>query len=164
FNIVVVPPAPDPAKTTRQLYAVHATDAKCAACHDSIDAMGFAFENFDGEGKRRTIDNGHAVDTTTTVSAIADIAGNYADSAQLVSKLASSSVVRECFARYMFRYAAARSGSNSAKNPNDAAERAAEGAFVAAWNALPADRQDSLVEVLVAYAGTPAFVTRQVMQ
>jgi hypothetical protein len=63
----------------------------------------------------------------------------------------------------MFRYAAARSGANAANDKTDAAERVVEEAFVATWNGLPAAAQESLVEVLVAYAVTPSFVTRQVV-
>src|SRR5215831_7090708 len=53
LNIVVVPPMPDPSKSTRDRYAVHATDTACASCHDTIDQIGFAFELFDGMGAQR---------------------------------------------------------------------------------------------------------------
>jgi uncharacterized protein DUF1592/uncharacterized protein DUF1588/uncharacterized protein DUF1595/uncharacterized protein DUF1587 len=165
-NIVVVPPPPDPSKTTRQLFAVHVSDPACASCHNSIDSIGFAFENFDGEGKARTTDANppKPVDSTTTVaSSLIDLGGSYADSAQLATKIAGSDAVRQCFARYMFRYAAARSGANAAHDAADAAERVVEDAFVATWKGLPAAAQESLIEVLAAYAGSPSFVTRQVV-
>jgi Protein of unknown function (DUF1592)/Protein of unknown function (DUF1588)/Protein of unknown function (DUF1595)/Protein of unknown function (DUF1587) len=166
LNIVVAPPPPDPTKTTRQLYALHASNSLCAGCHASIDSIGFTFENFDGEGKARTMDANppQPVDSATTVaSSLVDLGGDYADSAHLAATIASSNAVRQCFARYMFRYAAARNGANAAMDPADAAERAAEESFVATWNALPADAQGSLIEVLVAYAGSTPFVTRQVV-
>ncbi len=53
LNIQVVPPAPDPAKSTRDRYDIHATDAACASCHATIDQIGFSFEMFDGMGKQR---------------------------------------------------------------------------------------------------------------
>ena len=53
LNIQVVPPAPDPAKSTRDRYDIHATDAVCASCHATIDQIGFSFELFDGMGKQR---------------------------------------------------------------------------------------------------------------
>ena len=51
-----MPPAPDPAKSTRERFDIHATDAACATCHSSIDQIGFAFEMFDGMGKQRAAD------------------------------------------------------------------------------------------------------------
>ena len=53
LNIQVVPPAPDPAKSTRDRFEIHSTDAACATCHDTIDPIGFAFELFDGMGAQR---------------------------------------------------------------------------------------------------------------
>jgi len=159
LNIVVVPPMPDPTKTTRQRYAVHATDPVCASCHTKIDSVGFAFENFDGEGQLRTTDAipAQPVDSTTTVAtSTADLGGSYADSASLGTAIANSTAVRQCFARKMFQYAAAR-------NDSDTTVKAAEDAFVSIWNALPQSSQNSLIEVLVAYAGSPAFITRKVV-
>jgi uncharacterized protein DUF1592/uncharacterized protein DUF1588/uncharacterized protein DUF1595/uncharacterized protein DUF1587 len=159
LNIVVVPPTPDPTKTTRQRYAVHATDPVCASCHTQIDSVGFAFENFDGEGQLRTTDATppQPVDSTTTVAtSTADLGNSYADSAALGAAIANSAAVRQCFARKMFQYAAAR-------NDSDTTVKAAEDAFVSTWNALPQVSQNSLIEVLVAYAGSPAFITRKVV-
>ena len=160
LNIVVVPPPPDPTKTTRQRYAVHATDPTCASCHTQIDSIGFAFENFDGEGKLRTTDATPPlpVDSTTTVAAsTADLGGSYADSTGLSAAIANSADVRQCFAQKMFQYAAAR-------NDSDATVKAAEDAFISTWSALPQASQDSLIEVLVAYAGSQGFITREVVQ
>ena len=55
LDINVVPPVPDPnmPKTTRDLYAVHATDPLCKTCHGRIDNFGFAFELYDGMGAFR---------------------------------------------------------------------------------------------------------------
>ena len=55
LDIDVIPPVPDPGtpKTTRELYAAHATDALCKTCHRSIDNFGFAFEHYDGMGAFR---------------------------------------------------------------------------------------------------------------
>ncbi len=160
LNIVVVPPPPNPAETTRELYNVHATDPVCASCHTQIDSLGFAFENFDGQGMMRSTDATPPlpVDSTTTVaSTTADLGGSYADSSGLAATIASSVAVRTCFARKMFQYAAAR-------NDSDAVVKAVEDGFVSTWSALPQDAQNSLIEVLVAYAGSPAFVTRKVVQ
>jgi hypothetical protein len=44
--------------TVRQLVEKHASDAKCAVCHQRIDPMGFALEGFDAIGRRRERDLG----------------------------------------------------------------------------------------------------------
>ncbi|MBK8096116.1 MAG: DUF1592 domain-containing protein [Planctomycetes bacterium] len=46
----------DATATMRQLIERHRRDARCAHCHDRIDAFGFALEEFDAIGRRRTVD------------------------------------------------------------------------------------------------------------
>jgi hypothetical protein len=43
-----------PAQTMRELMAEHRSNAVCAACHQSIDPLGLALENFDAVGRWRT--------------------------------------------------------------------------------------------------------------
>jgi hypothetical protein len=155
LKIVITPPAPDPNKTTRELFDQHAVDPTCAGCHTSIDGFGFTFENFDGQGKLRTTysDNyeksGKPVDSSTTVTTGTALDGNYADSLGLIAKLGDQEMVRACFAKNLFRFA-------SAQNQADM-----ESAFLRTWNALPDDRRGSLVEALVAYVRSPMFVYRR---
>jgi hypothetical protein len=150
LNINVVPPVPDPAKTTRERFATHATDPVCAACHTNIDAFGFSFENMDGMGKERTDEAGRPVDSSAAVAVAMDFDGTYRDSSELVTRMATSSAVRACFARHLFRYAAARSDKTVA---------AAERAFVNGWNGMP--NAGSLGDLLVAWVGSDAFVERR---
>ena len=44
--------------TVRQLVEKHASDAKCAVCHDRIDPLGFSLEGYDAIGRLRTRDLG----------------------------------------------------------------------------------------------------------
>jgi hypothetical protein len=46
----------------RQRMAQHRADPSCAVCHDLIDPVGFALENFDAVGRWRDQINGHPVD------------------------------------------------------------------------------------------------------
>jgi hypothetical protein len=172
LNIQVVPPAPDPAKSTRDRYDVHATDAMCASCHASIDQIGFTFEMFDAMGKQRpagtsagTYGDTHlgangqltTVNTTsnTTIASTsdfpADFAGPYADSNALAMGLANSAQVRECLARQFFRSSSGRS-DDSVSN--------AEQSFVNIWKQMASDQQGKFVEVLVAYVRSPLFEQR----
>ena len=172
LNIVVVPPVPDPAKSTRDRFAIHATDAACATCHTAIDSIGFAFEMFDGMGAQRaagtqagTYKDEHlgtsgalsSVNTTSTTNVASssafpiDFAGTYADSNALAQALSNSAQVRECVARQTFRSSSGRS---------DTAVKNAEESFVATWKQMPSDQQGKFVELLVAYVRSPIFAQR----
>jgi hypothetical protein len=156
LNIQVVPPVPDPTKTTRERFSVHATDVVCASCHNKIDAFGFSFENFDGMGKvRATEGTGTSkknIDSTTTLAVGMDFDGPYADSSALVVKMATSANVRACFARHLFRASAANS---------DRATQPTEESFISAWNALPPEKQRNIVDVLTTWLSSDAFVQRR---
>jgi hypothetical protein len=152
LNIQIVPPVPDPTKTTRQRFATHAADPVCAGCHGKIDGFGFAFENFDGMGRVRSKEGTHDIDSKTTLAIGMDFDGTYADSSALVLKMASSPNVRACFARHLFRASAANSEQSN---------RAVEESFITAWNALPPDKQGNILEVLVAWLGSNTFVERR---
>ncbi|WP_437947798.1 DUF1592 domain-containing protein [Sorangium sp. So ce296] len=152
LNINVVPPVPDPSKTTRDRFAIHSTDAECRSCHDHIDPFGFSFEQFDGMGKIRETDNGHPVDSAVTVAMGADIDGAYADSNALAQALSRSPMVRSCFARQVFRASAGRSGKGAAES---------EESFLRAWEAAPEAEQGKIVETLVTYVKSSLFSHRR---
>jgi hypothetical protein len=152
LGIVVSFPAADPEKTTRERFEVHTTDAACAGCHSTIDAFGFAMENFDGIGKLRTTENEKPIDTSVVLATGSDLDGSYADSSELLAVLARSDSVKACLARQIFRSSAARSNESVI---------AAENEFVKTWNALPVEQQDRLSEVVVAYVKSPSFVERR---
>jgi hypothetical protein len=166
LNIVVVPPVPDPAKTTRERFAIHSQDDQCRSCHDVIDPFGFSFELYDGMGQHRTQEiqpgqsSGPAVDSHVVLSA-GPVAGEYADSNALALALSESPAVRECFARHLFRGSIGRS---------DPLVAAAEDEFVrywqAAWDGLaPAERADANAQgnferILRALVENPLFTQR----
>lgn len=162
LDINVISPVPDPntPKTTRDLYAAHAADALCNSCHRTIDNFGFAFERYDGMGAFRAQETVRAaggivmlpIDSKTTLADTGtDLDGDYADGNALARALSTSAVVRECMARQIFRGATGR---------NDASMRGAEDKFVRQWRQLPADKQSSLIETLVALVRSDVFVER----
>lgn len=55
-NVEPLAPTPSnlPKATIRQQLEAHATHATCASCHQKIDPLGFAFDNFDAIGRWRT--------------------------------------------------------------------------------------------------------------
>jgi len=158
LTTAVVPPPPDPMKTTRERFAAHSVGS-CAACHDNIDNFGFAFEGFDAMGKARTDDGGKPIDTSVTIAST-DFAGTYADSNALVKAMSVSPQVRECFARHMFRALAATSAD---------AIRPSEDDFVTYWKTtLPQTagtvEDVGIVDTLKAYINSPAFIYRRAQQ
>ena len=50
--------------TTRQRLAMHRADPTCNSCHQFIDPMGVALENFDVTGKWRTREDGRPLDSS----------------------------------------------------------------------------------------------------
>lgn len=48
--------------TLRQRLELHRSNPGCAACHQQMDPLGFALENFDATGRWRTEDNGQPID------------------------------------------------------------------------------------------------------
>jgi hypothetical protein len=57
---------PTPGTSLRQVLEEHRADPVCNSCHQFIDPMGLGFENFDGIGAYRTMDNGAPVDAKGT--------------------------------------------------------------------------------------------------
>ena len=45
----------------RDRLKIHREDKKCASCHEMMDPLGIAMENFDGIGRWRTKDNGKLI-------------------------------------------------------------------------------------------------------
>lgn len=155
LNLDVVPPVPDPTKTVRERFSIHSTDDACSSCHAHIDAVGFAFERFDGIGKFRgpnDLDSGKPVDSTVTVAVGADFDGTYPDSNALAAALANSQSVRSCFARHLFRASAGRSGAAHAES---------EESFLRAWESIPEAQQGNIVETLIAYVKSSLFSHRR---
>ena len=68
-------------------------------------------------------------------------------------QFAHSASVKQCLARQLFRSSAARS---------DASVKATEDGFVELWKQLPEDRQDRLLDVVVAFVKSPTFIQRRI--
>lgn len=140
-------PAPDPSATTRERFAGHVTQPLCASCHDSLDNVGFSFENFDAVGRFRDSEAGQAVDTSGRIT----IDGHevaLTDSAALSLALASSEELAACAARQVVRFA------------TGGAEPQVEDDFVTATRGLPREQRSSLLGLLLAYVEGEWFVRR----
>jgi hypothetical protein len=54
----------DKVLTLRERLEAHRNDAQCASCHDKIDPLGFAFENYDAIGVWRDTEVGKPIDAS----------------------------------------------------------------------------------------------------
>jgi hypothetical protein len=141
-----VPPAkpPTPGVSTRQRFIEHDMNECAKACHAQMDSIGFAFENYDGIGKYRTMDNGQPVDATGSVS-LDGSNKSFANAVELSGLLAKSDDTRRCFATEWMRFALVRS------------ETAADQASVNAAAAGFARTESGVRDLLVAVATSRTF-------
>ncbi|HEY2900865.1 MAG TPA: DUF1592 domain-containing protein [Polyangia bacterium] len=94
-------------KTTRQRFEDHDKNPCSTACHSLMDPVGFFFENYDGIGQFRTMDNGGVVDATSTIE-IDGTKHNFNNAIELSQALSTSTDVANCFATQWFRFATDR--------------------------------------------------------
>jgi hypothetical protein len=106
-DFVVKQPDPDPNSTTRELFDAHATNPLCKGCHVRLDGAGFLFENFGPIGEQRSEEAGKPIDSSGELKSYIDADGPAASSVELSYRLAQSEDIRRCFARQLYRYAAA---------------------------------------------------------
>lgn len=105
----ITPPELDEGATARERFAAHAVSGSaCNTCHQYMDPIGFAFENFDAIGQYRTTEGGRDIDATGEVVGSEELAGAFVGVRPLAEKLAQSSAVQNCVATEWFRYASGR--------------------------------------------------------
>ncbi|AUX28892.1 MULTISPECIES: DUF1592 domain-containing protein [Sorangium] len=98
----VKPPDPYSGATARDRFSQHSKDKACAGCHQFMDPVGFAFENYDAVGLYRTTENDVVIDPSGTVpGTLGDVSGPI----ELVQKLAASEEVQHCFAKRWSEFA-----------------------------------------------------------
>ena len=92
----------------RERYEQHSANPVCANCHQAIDPIGFAFEEYDAFGRYREQDMGSPVDASGELSGV--VGGPIAlDGVQSLSDyLSISDEARSCFIRYWSYYAYGR--------------------------------------------------------
>jgi hypothetical protein len=89
----------------RQRMEQHRADPACANCHEHMDGIGFAFENFDATGDFRTGDGGITIDPTGTLPDGASFKGV----AELKSMLRERSTpFSRCLTKKLLTYATGR--------------------------------------------------------
>jgi uncharacterized protein DUF1592/uncharacterized protein DUF1588/uncharacterized protein DUF1587/uncharacterized protein DUF1585/uncharacterized protein DUF1595/cbb3-type cytochrome c oxidase subunit III len=99
-NILGTPPTPPPPnvpelkengedakpQSLRERMEAHRADPVCAGCHQTMDPIGFALENFDAIGRWRNTDDGSKIDAAGTLFNGAKVDGPAALRQMLVSR------------------------------------------------------------------------------
>ncbi|HYQ17031.1 MAG TPA: DUF1592 domain-containing protein, partial [Polyangiaceae bacterium] len=111
-DVVVRPPVVDPRLSTRERFAAHVAEPRCAGCHALMDPIGFTFEHYDATGHYRDTDAGKAVDASGELSAT-DVDRKLDGVPTLAAALLESQQVQSCVATQWFRYAFGRQESAS---------------------------------------------------
>ena len=109
----IEPPTPQsPKATLRDKLAAHSQNPNCAACHDKIDPLGFAWDNYDAIGQWRSVEKvpaGTGADPTINPAGELPDGRAFKDSAgfkQLL--LADRDAVAKAFVEHLCTYALRR--------------------------------------------------------
>jgi hypothetical protein len=143
----ITPPLPDPKATTRERWAFHTGPNACATCHQSIDPIGFAFEEFDGIGQHRRRENGLAIDSKGGIPSIGVVDGSLSGAAPVARILADAPEVASCLAKQWLRFSLGR------------LETPADGSTLA--QQTKAFQRKSLKEALLSMLTSEAFAHRR---
>ncbi len=130
--------------TQREIFEQHRADPVCASCHALMDPIGFALENYDAVGAFRTTDNGLPLDTTGQLEGIA-----FDDASDLSAIIADDPRYLRCVTTKVFTYALGR------------APVAADRCTIDAIAEELGERDESLIELLILVAQSPAATQRQ---
>jgi hypothetical protein len=134
--------------TNRETVTLATAGEGCVGCHQYLNPLGFAFENFDGLGRLRDEDNGFPVDTTGRYPFV-EGSLSFDGAPQLMQLLAESQQAHTCYASHLAEFGLAHELSADEKPLLDAMSAAS------LEDAAPL--QDLLLELVT----SPTFQTRR---
>jgi hypothetical protein len=95
------------AQTWRERLAEHRAQPKCAVCHDFIDPIGLALENYDAVGQYRTKDVGKTIDASGQLKKD-DPSTAFTDAFGMAALLATDNRVASCMAQRLLTFGLTR--------------------------------------------------------
>lgn len=100
----ISPPDPGLGGTARDRYTEHSKNPECRGCHNLLDPIGFALENFTSVGQWQDMEGGKVIDVAVTSPQL----GSFTGAVELGQKMAESADVQACFATNWANYAYGR--------------------------------------------------------
>ncbi len=98
-------PEPYSAPTARERFKLHRQQPICASCHQLMDPIGFALENYDAVGQWRDQENGVTIDASGSTPLLAT---PFVGGVELGKALAASETAQACFASQWVNFAYGR--------------------------------------------------------
>ncbi|MCO4770002.1 MAG: DUF1592 domain-containing protein [Deltaproteobacteria bacterium] len=95
-----IPPVTEAARTLRDRVQQHLADPSCASCHRNMDLVGLGFENFDGIGRFRTLEEGVPIDSSGELDDVV-----FDNAAGLAEALREHEDLGPCITKTLTRYA-----------------------------------------------------------
>jgi hypothetical protein len=102
-------------QTWRERLAEHREPSSCAVCHNMIDPIGLALENYDAVGQYRTMDVGKVIDASGELVP-GDTSTAFTDAFGMTALLAKDDRVASCIAQKLLTFALTRSPTTSEIN------------------------------------------------
>lgn len=100
-DIDIPPVKPSKNETMREQLAQHRADPNCKGCHDLMDPIGLALENYDGIGQWRSSEGGQEIDVSGSLPSGAKLRG----AKELAIEIAKDSDFIDCVVRKTVIYA-----------------------------------------------------------
>jgi hypothetical protein len=112
-SFAVAPPEPYTGKTARERFSKHSAEDGCSGCHQFMDPIGLALENYDAVGRFRTTEraviDGVTYDTPIDASgSVPGVPGTASGPIDLIRLLATSEEAQACFATSWMQFAYGR--------------------------------------------------------
>jgi len=120
---IICDPVPDPppdvnpmladammGQTATDVLAMHAKEARCAACHKFMDPLGYGFNHFDAIGQDIGATGGSDSGSIEppNIASVQDLSGAFSGAVELADALSKSDQVKQCFTIQTLRYALGR--------------------------------------------------------
>jgi hypothetical protein len=104
-DVEIPPPDPSSGDTVAEQLAAHRANPACAICHDNIDPLGLAFENYDAIGNYRTLDQGRPIEPAGNLPTTGQA---FANALELLELLGESPEFPACTVQKTYIYALGR--------------------------------------------------------
>ena len=102
---LVKPPDPYSGATARDRFSQHSADIVCAGCHQFMDPIGLALENYDAVGLYRETENGVVIDAS---GGVPDTGITVNGPIELAQRLSEQEATNTCFASHWANFAYGR--------------------------------------------------------